>query len=127
MTDLNRWVPRLTLGVAAVHAGTALAQYRHVYADMLSTGIVGSVAGQSDREAATWFFVAAPAVAALGLVSDWGVKHTGRIPPAVPPTLLGLGTLISGLSPTSGGWALIGLGLAGLAAGGSAARQPTGH
>ncbi len=117
MTDLNRWVPRLTLVVAGVHAVTAVAQYRHVYRDMLSEGIVGSVDGQHDREAATWFFVGAPAVAALGLVSRWGVKNAGRIPPAVPPTLLGLGALIAALNPASGGWALLGLGAAGLAAG----------
>ena len=116
MSDLNRWVPRLTLVLAGVHAVTAVAQYRQVYRDMFSDGIVGSVDRQHDREAATWFFVGAPSVAALGLVSRWGVKHAGCIPPAVPPTLLGLGALIAALSPASGGWALLGLGAAGLAA-----------
>ncbi len=116
MSDLNRWVPRLTLVVAGLHAVTAVAQYRDVYRDMLSEGIVGSIDGQRDREAATWFFVGAPAVAALGLVSRWGVKNAGSIPPAVPPTLLGLGALIAALDPASGGWALLGLGAAGLAA-----------
>ena len=57
-----------------------------------------------------------PAVAALGLISRWGVKSAGCMPPAVPPTLLGLGALIAALSPVSGGWALLGLGAAGLAA-----------
>ena len=116
MPDLNRWVPRLTLVVAGAHAVTAVAQYREVYRDMLSEGIVGSVDGQHDREAATWFLVGAPAVAALGLVSRWGVRNAGRIPPAVPPTLLGLGALIAAVDPASGGWALLGLGAAGLAA-----------
>ncbi len=117
MAGLNRWVPRLTLAVAGLHAVTALAQYHGVYRDMLSAGIVGSVGGQHDREAATWFFLGAPAMAALGLVSRWGVNETGWIPPAVPPTLLGLGVLIAAVSPVSGGWVLIGLGVAGLAAG----------
>ena len=116
MSDLNRWVPRLTLVVAGAHAVTAVAQYRDVYRDMLPEGVVGSVDGQHDREAATWFFVGAPSVAALGLVSRWGVKNAGCIPPAVPPTLLGLGALVAALSPASGGWALLGLGAAGLAA-----------
>ena len=117
MSGPNCWVPRLTLALSGVHALTAIVQYRDVYNDMVSSGIVGSVSGQHDREAATWFFVAAPAVAGLGLVSRWSVKHTGRIPPAVPPTLLGVGALVSALDPASGGWALIGLGIAGMAAG----------
>lgn len=84
MSVLNRWVPRLTLVVAGLHAVTAFAAYHDTYRDMLSTGIVGSVHGQNDREAATWFFIGAPAVAALGLVSGWSVEHTGRIPRPSP-------------------------------------------
>ena len=121
LSALNRWVPNLTLIVAGAHAVTAFAQYRDVYRKMLAGGIIGSVNGQHDREAATWFFVAAPATAALGLVSRWGVERTGEIPPAVPPTLLSLGALIAALSPASGGWVLIALGIAGFAAG----RSPT--
>ena len=83
---------------------------------MLAGGIIGSVNGQHDREAATWFFVAAPATAALGLVSRWGLKRTGQIPPAVRTTLLSLGALIAALTPASGGWALMALGIAGFAA-----------
>ena len=116
LSALNRWVPRLTLIVAGAHAVTAFAQYRDVYRKMLAGGIIGSVNGQHDPEAATWFFVAAPAMAALGLVSRWGVERTGEIPPAVPPTLLSLGALIAALSPASGGWVLIALGIAGFAA-----------
>lgn len=124
MAGLNRWVPRLTLVVAGLHTVTALAQYHGVYREMLSAGIVGSVDGQHDREAATWFFIGAPAMAALGLVSRWGVDQTGQIPPAVPPTLLGLGVLIAALSPVGGGWPLIGLGAAGFAAGRHTSYQP---
>ena len=113
---LNDWVPRPTLIVAGAHAVTALAQYRDVYRRMLAGGIIGSVNGQHDREAATWFFVAAPATAALGVVSRWGVTRTGQIPPAVPPTLLSIGALVAALTPARGGWALIALGIAGLAA-----------
>ncbi len=80
MSALNRWVPRLTLIVAGAHAVTALAQYRDVYRKMLAGGIIGSVDGHHDREAATWFFVAAPATAALGLVSRWGSRAPARFP-----------------------------------------------
>ena len=124
MSALPRWVPRLTLVVAGAHAVTALAQYRDAYRDMLAEGIIGSVDGQHDREAATWFFVAAPATAALGLVSPWGVERTGQIPPAVPPTLLSLGAVIAALSPASGDWALMALGIAGFAAGRRATAAP---
>lgn len=116
MTGLNDWIPRLTVGVAALHGITAVALYRDQYGDMLSAGLVGTVDGHRDREAATWFFVAAPTLAAIGFVSRWSVQHTGRIPPAVPPTLIGVGTLIAVVSPGPGGLALIALGAGGIAA-----------
>ena len=78
LSALNGWVPRLTLIVAGAHAVTAFAQYRDVYRKMLAGGIIGTVNGQHDREAATWFFVAAPATAALGLVSRWGSSAPAR-------------------------------------------------
>jgi hypothetical protein len=116
MSALNRWIPRLTIGVAGLHAVTALAIYHKEYRDILEAGIVGTVDGHRDREAATWFLVAAPAVAALGFASRWSVDHTETIPPAVPTTLLGLGVPIAVLSPGPGGIALIALGAAGVAA-----------
>ena len=116
MSALNRWIPRLTIGVAGLHAITALAIYHKEYRDILEAGLVGTVDGHRDREAATWFLVAAPAVAALGFASRWSVDQTETIPPAVPTTLLGLGVPIAVLSPGPGGIALIALGAAGIAA-----------
>jgi Family of unknown function (DUF6463) len=116
MSALNRWIPRLTIGVAGLHAITALATYHDEYRDILAAGLVGTVDGHRDREAATWFLVAAPAVAGLGFASRWSVERTGSIPPAVPPTLLGLGALVALLSPGPGGIAVIALGAAGVAA-----------
>jgi Family of unknown function (DUF6463) len=116
MSGLNHWIPRLTIGVAGLHAMTAVATYHDEYRDILKAGLVGTVDGRRDREAATWFLVAAPALAALGFASQWSVKHTGRIPPAVPTTLLGLGALVALLSPGPGGIALLALGAAGIAA-----------
>lgn len=116
MPALNHWIPRLTIGVAGLHAITAVATYHDEYSDMLAAGLVGTVGGHRDREAATWFLVAAPALAAFGFASRWSVKHTGTIPPAVPTTLLGLGTLIALVSPGPGGIALIALGAVGIAA-----------
>jgi hypothetical protein len=116
MSALNRWVPRLTIAVAGLHAITALATYHNEYRDILEAGLVGTVDGHRDREAATWFLVAAPAVAALGFASRWSVDHTETIPPAVPTTLLGLGVPIAVLSPGPGGIALIALGAAGVVA-----------
>lgn len=116
MSGLNHWIPRLTIGVAGLHAITAVATYHDEYRDMLTAGLVGTVDGHRDREAATWFLVAAPALAALGLASQWSVQHAGSIPPAVPTTLIGLGALIALLSPGPGGIALIALGAGGIAA-----------
>jgi hypothetical protein len=116
MSALNRWIPRLTIGVAGLHAITALATYHDEYRDILAAGLVGTVDGHRDREAATWFLIAAPAVAALGFASRWSVEHTETIPPAVPTTLIGLGVPIALLSPGPGGIALIALGAAGIAA-----------
>ncbi len=116
MSDLNRWVPRLTLVVAG---STPSLRWPNIAMSTVTCCRRASsarlTASTSERRppGSLW---GAPAVAALGLVSRWGVKNAGCIPPAVPPTLLGLGALIAALSPASGGWALLGLGAAGLAA-----------
>ncbi|MGH9269716.1 MAG: DUF6463 family protein [Ilumatobacteraceae bacterium] len=116
MSALDRWIPRLIIGVAGLHAIDAVVVYHDEYRDILAAGLIGTVDGHRDREAATWFLVAAPAVAALGFASRWSVERTGRIPPVVPTTLIGLGALIALLSPGPGGIALGALGAAGIAA-----------
>lgn len=117
MTSSTRWFPRLTLAVAGAHVVTAAALYGRTYRDMVAHGLVGTADGRDDREAAVWFLAAAPALAGLGLASRWSIAETGRIPPPVPLTLLGLGAFIAVVSPISGGWALIALGAWGVADG----------
>jgi Family of unknown function (DUF6463) len=117
MSRLNRWIPRLTIAVAGAHAITAFANYRDEYRDILTAGVVGTVDGHRDREAATWFLVAAPTLASLGFASRWSVERTGSLPPSVPRTLIGLGAFVALLSPGPGGIALVAIGAAGVVAG----------
>jgi hypothetical protein len=109
-----RWIPRATIAVAVLHLVYAVVLYYGVYRDMVADGLVGSVADHDDREAALWFLVAAPALAALGATAEWAVRRTGELPAPVGVGLVAIGALITVADPISGGWLVLGLGVGAL-------------
>lgn len=114
MTPTARWIPRLTYGVAAAHAAVGVVIHREPLRAMLADGVVGSAGDDGPRDAAVWFLLAAPATAGIAGLGRWGVERTGELPRPVGVALLGLGAAVVVVDPASGGWLLLGLGVASL-------------
>ena len=115
---MQRWIPWLMIGCAAVHLGLGL--FDPPWPGILADGVINSV--QSiDRVASLWFMTAGLAFLCLGLVTLRMVRLTGRVPAEAGWGLLAIGLLIVLLRPLDGGWIPLAVGVLTLIA---AARTP---
>ncbi|MFI7440468.1 DUF6463 family protein [Nonomuraea indica] len=116
---LNRWVPRLAVGAAALHFVVAF-----TVADW--TGIVGhgfvntvgddTVPDNARRMATLWFLMAGIGFLAFGTFARWAVKATGRMPAQIGGYLLLAGVPMAIMQPVSGGALLTAIGILALLA-----------
>ena len=111
-----RWIPRSLAVIGAAHLGVAAVEYRRPLGAMASAGVVNSVGGDAERDAAVWFTLGGVAMLTLAEVARWGVRETGRVPRRLGAGLVALGAPLVVVMPASGGWALLGAGAATLAA-----------
>jgi hypothetical protein len=63
---MTRWCGWLLIATGIGHAAVGLVLFRHPVADVLREGIVNTVRGQYDREAAFWFLLFSPVCVVLG-------------------------------------------------------------
>ncbi|WP_119729314.1 DUF6463 family protein [Thermomonospora amylolytica] len=111
-----RWLPRLIIGLAVVHTVYAFAVMPGVWGDILRAGVFDSTEGDAEREATLWFFFAGIGFFAVGTLTRWALRTTGRVPRQIGGYLLLLGVPMSIIQPASGGWALIAVGVLALIA-----------
>jgi hypothetical protein len=102
---MTRWCGWFLIATGIGHAAVGLVLFRHPVADVLREGIVNTVRGQYDREAAFWFLLFSPVCAALGhLVNRAVARGDGEMLRFMGGALLGIGVVGVLLMPVSGFW-----------------------
>ncbi|MDJ1135293.1 DUF6463 family protein [Streptomyces iconiensis] len=106
MRSAGRWV-QIT---ALAHGTIGAVLYRDVLAETVRAG-VGSVPERGDRAAAFWFMAATPALWLGGRLLR-SAEENGDVPAqrAAGTVLTGIGAVGAAAMPTSGFWALAGIG-----------------
>ncbi|MEV6406616.1 DUF6463 family protein [Streptomyces bobili] len=112
---MNRWIPRLVIGLSAVHFVVALIA-SHTFDDVARDGFWNAVPGKPRREYEMWFFLAGFGILALGTLSQRIARDTGRLPAQLGGYLLAIGVPLQILYPVSGAPGLIVLGVLALIA-----------
>lgn len=110
-----RLVPRLVIGLAAVHFAVSLVA-SSTFSDMARDGFWNAVPGNPQRGYEMWFFVAGFGLLALGTLSQRIARDTGRLPAQLGWYLLAIGVPLQILCPVSGAPGLIVLGVLALIA-----------
>ena len=105
---MNRLAARLLKVTAVGHALIGLVLFRVPLAAIVGDGVLNSVTGQLDREAAFWFLLFSPICFALGQIVERAV-HQGdaRLLAIVGWHLLGIGVVGAIIMPVSGFWIVI--------------------
>ncbi|HEX5850777.1 MAG TPA: DUF6463 family protein [Rubrobacter sp.] len=103
-------LPRPTSGAALVvigilHTSIGLLEYRAVLREMVRDGMIDTVEGDAEREAAFWFLTCGVSLVSMGWSFRWARQQTGTLPSFVGPALLGIATAGVTLMPRSGFWA----------------------
>ena len=117
-----RWLPRLIVGIAALHIALGLA-FETPLRDIADAGVVDTIDGYAERESAFWYLVAGVFLLALGELARWVVRETGRVPARLGYWLIGIGVAAIVLMPVSGFWLIAALGALAL----RASRRPEPH
>jgi hypothetical protein len=112
---MTRWIPRLVIGLSAVHFAVALIA-SHTFDDVARAGFWNAVPGKPRREYEMWFFLAGFGILALGTLSQRIARDTGRLPAQLGWYLLAIGVPLQILYPVSGAPGLIVLGVLALIA-----------
>ena len=73
------------------------------WGDIVQDGVVNSVSGEPEREAALWFFYAGIGFMAIGTFAYRAIHTTGRLPLQVGVYLLLIGGTMAVIQPVSGG------------------------
>ncbi|MET9338083.1 MULTISPECIES: DUF6463 family protein [unclassified Nonomuraea] len=127
MNGLNRWVPRLIIGLAVLHFGWAFLQ-PNAWAAIAADGFFRGVADTAlpdfwVRESSVWFMISGIAFLALGTMSRHAVRTTGRVPAQLGWYMLAMGVpLCVFYFPVTGSWPMLAIGVLALIA----ARRPEG-
>ncbi|KAB2352671.1 DUF6463 family protein [Actinomadura rudentiformis] len=122
MSNVNRRVPRpasipwLIIGIAIIHTVYAFVALAGTWGDIVQDGVVNSVSGDPEREAALWFFYAGIGFMAIGTFAHRAIRTTGRLPLQVGVYLLLIGGTMVVIQPASGGFLVLVAGLLALAA-----------
>ena len=105
------WLPRPTAGdaltvVGALHTSIGLAKYHKGLREMVRDGVIDTVEGDPEREAAVWFLTCGASLILMGRLARWTQRQTGTLPSFVGPMLFGIGAVGASFMPRSGFWAL---------------------
>jgi len=103
--------PRPTAGdaltvVGVLHTTVGLAKYRRTLRKMAREGVIDTVKGDREREAALWFLTCGASLILTGRLARWTQLQTGTLPASTGTMLLGTGAAGAALLPRSGFWAL---------------------
>ncbi|MFH8902689.1 DUF6463 family protein [Streptomyces coeruleorubidus] len=112
---MTRLIPRLVIGLTAVHFVVALIA-SNTFGDVARDGFWNAVPGRPQREYEMWFFLAGFGLLALGTLSQRIARDTGRLPAQLGWYLLAIGVPLQILYPVSGAPGLIVLGVLALIA-----------
>ena len=103
MSRSARWVPPLIVGTGVLHTGLGLVADAPL-GDILDAGVIDSIDGDAEREAAFWYAATGVFMVALGELARWTVRETDRLPARLGGWLVGTGVTGILLMPASGFW-----------------------
>lgn len=102
----GRWL--IILG--ALHLLYGGVAFAGALADIGGDGLLNTVDGHDDREAAFWYFVSGLLIGLLGFLAVWAEARTGTLPRFLGWSLVGLGVAGVVLMPISPFWVVIAIG-----------------
>jgi hypothetical protein len=120
-STLTRWIPRLIVGVAAVHTLFGLTVLpmsldSNPLTGIADDGFVDAIDGNVERAATFWFLATGVVLFNVGHLTHWAIRRTGRIPALVGWWTLGLAVPSLVLLPASGFWLALAVGVLALVA-----------
>jgi len=93
--------------VGFLHTAVGLAKYHKTLGRMACEGVIDTVQGDHEREAALWFLMCGASLMLTGRLARWTQLQNGMLPASTGPMLLGIGATGVALLPRSGFWALL--------------------
>ena len=104
---MRKHVGLMLMATAGLHIAVGLVLYRGPLLAMAGAGLVGSVTGDSEREAAFWFILFGAVLLILGQLVHALLKRDGEVPRAFAWGLLGLALAGAAIMPDSGFWLVL--------------------
>jgi hypothetical protein len=115
---MTRLCGQFLIATGIGHAAVGLLLFRQPIADILREGLINTVRGQFDREAAFWFLLFSPVCVALGqLVTRAVADGDASTLRSLGATLLAIGVVGIALMPVSGFWIVVAIAVLMLRAG----------
>lgn len=90
-----------------LHVGLGAVTFAGPLRDMASAGLVDSMSGFADRQAALWYFVGGGFLLTAGLTTRWIRKRTGVAPLPLGWGLVVIAALGAAVAPVSGFWLVL--------------------
>jgi hypothetical protein len=100
-----------------LHVGLGAVTFAGPLGDMVSEGLINSMGGLADRQAALWYFVAGGFLLTAGLTTRWVRRRTGVAPLPLGWGLVLMAVLGAAVAPVSGFWLVLAEGVLLLVAG----------
>jgi len=101
------WIGKAVIFIGIVHSIFGFVVFRSEISQIFSEGLVNSVDGQPDREAAFWFLFFGFLGIITGLVIDWCEDTVGTLPGFLGWSLFAFTVLFVIIMPKSGAWMLL--------------------
>lgn len=92
--------------IGILHTSIGLVEYRAVLREMVRDGMIDTVEGEAEREAAFWFLTCGVSLVSMGWSLRWARRQKGTSPSFVGPALLDIAMAGIAFIPRSGFWAV---------------------
>jgi uncharacterized membrane protein YjfL (UPF0719 family) len=110
---MKPWIGRVMIAIGIIHTVTGLFIFKSVLLQLLSEGLVNTVNGEWDREAAFWFLFSGFMMMLVGGLVHRAEQEYRSLPSFFSWGLLGMVVLALCIMPASGWWVFL-IPLAGL-------------
>lgn len=102
---MKHWIGRWVMGVAIIHILVAVVLFSEVLSSIVQDGVFDTIGEDPMRVASVWFLLFGPVLFILGIVLvSWERKTSLPLPKSAGWALLFLGIFGVALMPVSGFW-----------------------
>lgn len=95
------------VATGVLHLGFGLVSFAPPLNGIVQAGVLDSLDGRVDRQAALWYFVGGGFLLTAGLAVRWLARHVGRLPAALGWGLALIAAAGAAVAPRSGFWLVL--------------------